>query len=141
MSAAVSVLAFGLALALGSPDEKAPAKNFQLDVSGTTTALRAGKTGKLAVQIKPAEGYKVNEKGPLSLALTAPATLKLDKARLVRADAQGKATSPQFACGFKAQKQGQEPITVNATFVICDTAGTICEMKREKVQVAVRVEP
>ncbi|MEL6183980.1 MAG: hypothetical protein AAFU79_05080 [Myxococcota bacterium] len=108
-------------------------------MSGTTQSVKTGAKGQLSVHIKPAEGYKVNEKGPLSLKLSAKDKVALETAKLLRKDATGKVTSPEFACGFDAKAQGKDAITVDATFVICDIAGTICEMKKEKVEVAVAI--
>ena len=136
--------ALGLALVAASlavPSiGRAEPPNYTVDVSKSTTAVEVGRSGRLAVHIQPAEGYKVNEKGPLGLKLSAPEALALEKAALGRADAQGETTSPEFACGFDAKAPGEQPITVEATFILCDTAGTICEMKREKVEVAVVVK-
>lgn len=126
----------GLALS-GAPSESPP--NFTLDLSKTTTAVRKGETGTLSVHIKPAEGFKVNEQGPLTLKLQAKDRVQLEKDKLGRGDAQGKETSPEFSCGFDAKQKGREAITVDAMFVICDMAGTICELKKERVQVAVSV--
>ena len=116
-------------------------QRYRVDVSGTTQALRVGEEGTLAVRIQPAEGFKVNEKGPLELRLSAPNHLDLDKDAFGRADATGQQVSPTFATEFRARGRGDEPIAVNAKFVLCDTAGTVCEIKRERVTVAVRVSP
>ncbi len=114
-------------------------KNFTVDVAGTTRRVVAGEQGHLAVHIKPADGYKVNDKGPLRLRLSAKDKLALDATKLARKDAKGKVTSPKFGCGFKAKEEGDDAITIDAMFVICDTAGTVCELKREKVEVAIAI--
>lgn len=137
----VMTAALGWALAAGTPAAKDDAKNYSVDVSGTTDKVQVGSKGKVAIHLRPGKGYKVNEKGPLKLELSGTEILALEKSKLVRSDAQGKVTSPKFACGFDAQKQGKDTITVDATFVLCDVKGTICEMKKERVEVAVRVEP
>lgn len=139
MKALLASLSLGLSLALAAPALADEAPVYRIDVSKSTTSVKAGAKGTLALHIAPAEGYKVNEKGPLQLKLDAPAGLSLEKASLGRKDATGTPTSPEFACGFTAKEKGA--ITVNAQFIICDTAGTICEMKREKLTVAVDVTP
>jgi hypothetical protein len=140
MSGIAASAFLGLAVVVGTPNEAPSEPTFEIDVSNTTRSLRAGETGTFAVHIKPAEGYKVNEKGPLRLQLEAPAQLALEKAVLSRDDARGEATAPELACGLDARKEGEAPIDVRAMFVICDEAGTVCEMKRETFEVAVEVD-
>lgn len=129
-----------LAVLPGAAAAEEEAKTFVLDVSETTAKVAKGERGTLAVHIRPAEGYKINEKGPLRLSLSAPEAIALDKQQLGRADATGKETSPAFACGFEGKAAAEAPVTIDAMFVVCDTAGTICEMKKEQVQVAVKVD-
>lgn len=136
MRALASAAAVGLAL-LAAPVVRADAPTYRIDASESTTSVKTGGKGTVAIKIAPAEGYKVNEKGPLGLKLEAPQSIALDKDRLGRSDATGAPTAPEFACGFTARENGE--ITVHATFIICDEAGTICEMKREKLTVAVDV--
>ena len=129
-----------LGLSLSASPEPVQAKKFDVDVSGTTTALKVGHKGKVSVQIQPVAGYKVNDKGPLAVALSAQSHIALEKAKLLRKDAKGSKRSPEFSCGFNAQTAGEDQIDIQLTFVLCDDAGTVCEMKKEKVTVAVVVD-
>lgn len=129
-----------LSLSMSSTVSAEDKTTFELDTSHSTTEVKVGAEGKIALHIKPADGYKVNEKGPLKVSVQAPDGLSVPKSTMGRTDASGKATSPEFQCTFEATAAGTKPVMVQATFVLCDTAGTICEMKREKVQLAVKVE-
>ncbi len=133
----VASVLLGLSL-LAAPD--AEPKKFVLDVSRTTQTLAKGNKGSFFLQIRPIDGYKVNDKGPFSLRLSASEHLALEKALLGRSDATGHQDAPELGCGFEARAPGEGPIVVEAQFVLCDKAGTVCEMKREKVEVAVKVD-
>lgn len=133
-----------LALLLGwttfasTPSSDVP--RFSIDTSGTTAAVGVGAKGDFRLHIRPAEGYKVNDKGPLSLELSPTDKLTFDKSKLTRADVSGPDYSPAFSVGFHGAKLGEAKVKAKLTFVLCDDAITFCELKRAETDVVVLVE-
>lgn len=129
-----------LALSLTVASEtNTPAKNYKLDVSGTSKEVQAGKSGTLKLSIKPAEGYKVSAEAPMKIGLEAEG-LELAKKLLGHQDAKDKkSTAPEFDVSFGATTAGEKSIIVDASFFVCNEK--LCERKTEKVTVPVSVRP
>jgi len=136
----ITELLFAFALAAGADDNAAPpAKNYSIDLAGTTREVQAGKKGELRLAIKAADGYKVSAEAPLKIGLEAQG-LDLSKKQLGHGDAKDKkSTSPEFAVAFGAAAAGEKSILVDAMFFVCNEK--ICERKTEKVTVPVSVRP
>jgi hypothetical protein len=115
------------------------AKKYTIDVSKTTSDVKAGAGGTFALHIQAAAGFKVSHEAPLKITLQSDG-LKLAKSALGAADAKDKkATSPEFEVKFGADAAGQKKIEVDATFFVCDDK--ICERKKETLSVPVSVRP
>jgi hypothetical protein len=119
--------------------EAGAAKKYEVDVSKTTTAVKAGAGGTFALMLKPAAGFKISAEAPLKIAL-ASGGLKLAKSALATADARdAKSGAPAFEVKFEAPAAGPQKIDVNASFYVCNE--TLCEKKQETLAVAVNVAP
>lgn len=128
----------GLAIVAAQPTEENVDKKYTIDFTETTKDVEKGKRGLFAMHIKAAEGYKVSQDAPLKIQL-ASSGLDLQKKTLKSKDAtEKKWTSPRFAVRFGADEPGEQKIDVDAVFFVCDEK--ICERKKEKMTVAVKVQ-
>lgn len=129
------LLALGLTLA---GEAKADAKNYTLDLNGTSKEVHVGKDGTLKLLIKPAQGFKISAEAPLKIGLDARG-LELSKKALGHDDAKDKkSTSPEFDVKFAGTAPGSQSIQVDAMFFVCNEK--LCERKTEKVTIPVNVK-
>ena len=135
----ITVLALSLSFASETSPDDFPDKPYTLQTKGTTTQVKTGAQGKFALQIIPAEGFKVSREAPMKIKLKSEG-LKLEKSKLGQKDAgDKKAKSPKFNVGFGAPSSGKQSVDAHAVFFICNE--TICQRKVEKLKVAVNVTP
>src|SRR5262249_19777486 len=136
----MSILAtLALTLALAAESKADAAKNYTIDVSGTTTSVKSGESGRLILKIQPAKGYHVSPEAPLKITLSGDG-VKLSKESLSRQDAADqKSEAPQFQVGFGTHDPGKKAIAADAMFFVC--SDTLCERKTEKLTVQVDVKP
>ena len=134
-----TALALTLSFSAEASAKDFPDKPYTLKTQGTTTQVKAGKTGQFALQIIPAKGFKVSREAPMKIKLKSSG-LKLEKSKLGQKDAHDKkSTSPQFSVGFQAPSSGGQSVDANAVFFICNE--NICQRKLEKLKVAISVTP
>ncbi|MBX2813024.1 MAG: hypothetical protein KTR25_14505 [Myxococcales bacterium] len=122
-------------------DVSASVEHFWLDTSGSTQQVKLGTKGQVRLQIRPKKGYKVNDKGPLAVVFVGTPNIIVDRTKMGRADAEGTSDRPVFSSNFLARKTSQDQVRVQATFVLCDTKGTFCELKKESVAIQVAIQP
>ncbi|MBK8011179.1 MAG: hypothetical protein IPK13_07490 [Deltaproteobacteria bacterium] len=144
------VLGIAASLLLGrvasaEPQSPADPKLYVLTFENTKPVVPAGKRGVLALQIRPADGYKVNREAPLSVELES-ARLKFAKTRLGHKDATGasgaagaKSASIEFKANFDADRDaGDAIVRVTASFFVCDDK--ICVRQEAHAETTIRVE-
>jgi hypothetical protein len=133
---AVPALALGLAVCLAF---SAPALAGELhDVTPTPASAKVGAPGKASVTLSAKNGWKLNAEAPVSLKVTPPAGLTVEKAKLSRKDlAQSDAHAARFDVAFNATEPGTKNIQCEASFVICQESA--CKPVKETVTLAVDV--
>src|SRR5678810_361765 len=90
-----------------SADEKATKDDYDLDVSGTDTKVKAGVDGKFSLVLRPKNGKKVHPEAPLEVSFKDPKGVKPAKAKLGRNDVVDKAAkAPEVRTTFRADKPG-----------------------------------
>jgi hypothetical protein len=130
----LAVKALPLLLALASP---ALAGELH-DVTPTPAKAKVGAAGKASVTLSAKNGWKLNAEAPVSLKLTPPPGLTVDKPELSRKDlAQSDAHAARFDVGFSASEPGTKNIQCEASFVICQESA--CKPVKETVVLAVDV--
>jgi hypothetical protein len=117
----------------------APAAAGELhDVTATPASAKVGAPAKASVTLSAKNGWKLNAEAPVSLKLTPPAGLTVEKAKLSRKDlAQSDAHAARFDVGFAASEPGTKNIQCEASFVICQESA--CKPVKETVTLAIDV--
>jgi hypothetical protein len=91
---------------------------FQIDKS--ETIMPAGKKALSSVTITTQKGWLLNPESPITLKLRAPAGVRVDKAKLERADlAVAKETTARFDVGVTLARPGKQRIEAVAAFELC----------------------
>jgi hypothetical protein len=127
----------GLTLALCLATGVAQAGELH-DVSTTPAKAAVGAPGKARVVLSAKNGWKLNEQAPVSLKVTPPAGIAVDKPRLGRKDlAESGKDKAAFDVGFTAAEAGSKSIDAEASFVICQASA--CKQVKEKVTMNVDV--
>jgi hypothetical protein len=122
-------------LVAGSATAAAP--EYELKTGGAVE-VATGARGSASLTIAPAAGRRIDGAAPLSVRLSAPKGLKLERRRLSLADAADpRAEAPRFDLAFTAEQPGAYALTVEARFWIC--AKKTCRPVRDKVEIAVTV--
>lgn len=108
----------------------------------TTVATKAapGTPAKARVVLQAKNGWKMNDQAPMSLKVTAPPGITVEKAKLGRKDlAESHKDSAAFDVAFVASEPGKKAIDAEASFVICQAEA--CKQVKEKVTLNVEVAP
>jgi hypothetical protein len=142
MTRAALALAFALAAvpALAADPGAEAAKAYALDTTGSTSAVKAGEQGRLAVTIRPtAPGWHVHPQAPLKIRFEAPPALKLAKAELGRKDAADpKAEQPRFETTFVAAAAGAHEAKATVDFFVCSDTACVKQVRSVAIPVAVK---
>jgi hypothetical protein len=111
-------LVFPLALLLLASPAFGKEAGFQIDKS--ETVMPAGKKAISSVTITTQKGWLLNPEAPLTLKLKPPAGVRVDKAKLERADlAVAKETAARFDVGVTLARPGKQRIEAVAAFELC----------------------
>jgi hypothetical protein len=107
-------------------------------VSTSPTKAAVGTPGKARVTLQAKNGWKMNAEAPVSLKVTAPPGVTVEKPKLGRKDlAESHKDSAAFDVGFVASEPGSKAIDGEASFVICQESA--CKQVKEKVTMNVEV--
>jgi hypothetical protein len=108
------------------------------EVSASAATGAVGAKGTFQVEILAKTGWHMNDEAPLSLKLTPPAGLSLDKTKYTRKDnlAKGNARA-RFDVAFTGVEAGTKTINAEASFVVCQE--TTCLPVRETLTIPVEV--
>lgn len=91
---------------------------FNLSVNAPKTA-RASTRTTATVKVSPSEGYKMNLEYPTKLSVTAPEGVKLEKAKLTKADGRVDTKAVEFDVAFTAETRGKKSFTGELKFAVC----------------------
>ncbi|MEW5740798.1 MAG: hypothetical protein AB1938_17855 [Myxococcota bacterium] len=132
-------MVFGLS-ALAEVDVKTL---YDVTTEGTSTQVKAGEKGKVAIAIKTKEGAHVSDEAPLKIELSSKEA-KLDKQKLAYADSLAKKgegekspPDPRFEVAFTAPK-GKATVEAKLTFFIC--TDKICARQTKSLSLPVEVQ-
>jgi hypothetical protein len=108
------------------------------EVSTAPTKAAVGTPAKARVTLHAKNGWKMNADAPVSLKVTPPPGVTVDKPKLGRKDlAESHKESAAFDVGFTASEAGKKAIDCEASFVICQESA--CKQVKEKVTMNVDV--
>jgi hypothetical protein len=129
-------MAVPLAVALTSA---APVLAGELhDVTAAPGKTTVGTPGKTSVTLAAKNGWHLNPDAPISVKLTPPAGVTVDKAKLGRKDlALSTPEKARFDVGFAADAPGSKSIECETSFVICQESA--CKPIKETVTLNVDV--
>ena len=127
------ILAAGITTAAGA----ARAESLY-EIAKTEPKVAVGATATASLTITAKSGWHVNAEAPITVALTAPAGVSLQKIKLTRADlAASSVDSARFDIPVAAKETGKQTIAAEARFVICQEQA--CKPVKETVAFAVEV--
>ena len=131
-----SIGAMSFVLAAGSTK----ASDALYEIKKTEPKVAVGATGTASLTITAKAGWHVNGEAPISVALTAPAGVTLQKAKLTRADlAQSTPEAARFDIPVSATEPGKKTINAEARFVLCQEQA--CKPVKETLALAVDITP
>ena len=131
-----SIGAMSFVLAAGSTK----ASDALYEIKKTEPKVAVGSTATASLTITAKAGWHVNGEAPISVALTAPAGVTLQKAKLTRADlAQSTPEAARFDIPVSATEAGKKTINAEARFVLCQEQA--CKPVKETLALAVDITP
>jgi len=110
------------------------------EIKKTEPKVAVGATATASLTIHAKAGWHVNAEAPITVALTPPAGVTLQKAKLTRADlAQSSQESARFDIPVSATEAGKKTISAEARFVLCQEQA--CKPVKETLVLALDVAP
>jgi len=110
------------------------------EIKKTEPKVAVGATATASLTITAKGGWHVNEEAPITVALTAPAGVTVQKAKLTRADlAQSTKEAARFDIPVSATEAGKKTINAEARFVLCQEQA--CKPVKETLVLAVDITP
>jgi hypothetical protein len=134
----VAVAALSLtALSIGA---RASAADALYEIKKTEPKVAVGATATASLTITAKAPWHVNAEAPITVALTPPAGVTVQKAKLTRADlAQSTQETARFDIPVSATEVGKKTINAEARFVLCQAEA--CKPVKETLALAVDVAP
>src|SRR3954452_9467654 len=133
--ASIGTLSFVLAASTAAGGDAA-----LYEIKKTEPKVAVGATATASLTITAKAGWHVNEEAPITVALTAPAGLTVQKAKLTRADlAQSTKEAARFDIPVSATEAGKKTITAEARFVLCQEQA--CKPVKETLALALEISP
>lgn len=110
------------------------------EIKKTEPKVAVGATATASLTITAKAGWHVNAEAPITIALTPPAGVTVQKAKLTRADlAQSTQESARFDIPISATEAGKKTIAAEARFVLCQEQS--CKPVKETLALAVEITP
>jgi hypothetical protein len=110
------------------------------EIKKTEPKVAVGATATASLTITPKAGWHMNGEAPITVALTAPAGVTLQKAKLTRADlAQSTKDAARFDIPVSASEPGKKTINAEARFVLCQEQA--CKPVKETLALALEITP
>lgn len=134
------MFSLALVLALGATaDGLATEADYDLVTTGTTSQVKNGREGTLALSIVPKNGFKVSEETPLSIALMSDDGLQMSQAKIGRKEMiDPKAKAPAWKVAFTGAKLGSHDIKADIVFFLC--SDKVCQRMTTSKAVAIVVK-
>jgi hypothetical protein len=102
--------------------------NFQVQL-GPIGQSKDALTGKLALEIHPADRWKFAEKAVTAIDIALPKAVKMDKVKLRNPDlAANQPKLRRFEIPYKAAAKGKHELTLKFDFVVCNDE--LCQKKK-----------
>lgn len=100
---------------------------------------KKGQRAVAKIEVKPGAGFHMNKEYPTSLALTAPAGVTLDKAKLTAKDAaKWEEQGGEFDVSYTAARPGKQMVTGELKFAVC--SANSCDPKKSPVSFEINVK-
>jgi hypothetical protein len=132
--ASIGTMTFVLAAGVSS------ASDALYEIKKTEPKVAVGATATATLTITAKSGWHVNGEAPITVALTAPAGVTLQKLKLSRADlAQSTPEAARFDIPVSATEAGKKTINAEARFVLCQAQA--CKPVKETLAFAVEITP
>src|SRR4029079_18433253 len=110
------------------------------EIKKTEPKVSVGATATASLTITARAGWHVNAQAPITVALTAPAGVTVQKAKLTRADlAQSSQESARFDIPVSATETAKNTKNAEGRFVLCQEQG--CKPVKETLALAVDITP
>jgi hypothetical protein len=110
------------------------------EIKKTEPKVTVGATATASLTITAKAGWHVNGEAPITVALTPPAGVTVQKAKLTRADlAQSTQESARFDIPVSATEAGKKTINAEARIVLCQEQA--CKPVKETLALAVEITP
>ena len=110
------------------------------EIKKTEPKVAVGATGTASLTITPKAGWHMNGEAPITVALTPPAGVTLQKVKLTRADlAQNTKDAARFDIPVSATEPGKKTINAEARFVLCQEQA--CKPVKETLALALEITP
>ena len=117
-----------------------PPSDALYEIKKTEPKVAVGATATASLTITAKAGWHVNAEAPITVALTAPAGVTVQKAKLTRADlAQSTQEAARFDIPVSATEAGKKTINAEARFVLCQEQA--CKPVKETLALAVDITP
>lgn len=110
---------------------------YNLSVNAPKSAKASTRTT-ATVKVEPAGGYKMNLDYPTKLSVTAPEGVKLEKAKLTKADGRVDTKSVEFDVAFTAETKGKKAFTGELKFAVCTENDCIPQVQAVSFEVEVQ---
>jgi len=135
--ASIGTMTFVLAASVSTVSK---ASDALYEIKKTEPKVAVGGTGTASLTITAKAGWHVNGEAPISVALTAPNGVTLQKAKLTRADlAQSTPEAARFDIPVSATEAGKKTINAEARFVLCQEQA--CKPVKETLALSVDITP
>jgi hypothetical protein len=132
--ASIGTMTFVLATGVSS------ASDALYEIKKTEPKVAVGATATATLTITAKSGWHVNGEAPISVALTAPAGVTLQKLKLTRSDlAQSTPEAARFDIPVSATEAGKKTINAEARFVLCQEQA--CKPVKETLALALDIAP
>jgi hypothetical protein len=110
------------------------------EIKKTEPKVAVGATATASLTITAKAGWHVNAEAPITVALTAPTGVTLQKAKLTRADlAHSTQDAARFDIPVSATEAGKKTINAEARFVLCQEQA--CKPVKETLALDVDITP
>ena len=125
---------------LGLTAGVAAAAETLYEIKKTEPKVAVGATATASLTITAKAGWHVNAEAPITVALTPPAGVTVQKVKLTRADlAQSSLESARFDIPVSATEAGKKTISAEARFVLCQEQA--CKPVKETLALALDITP
>ncbi len=118
-----------LILALALP-RAARAAEASAEVGLSPEAVAVGQAARLEIRFRVPEGSHISPDAPLSIRVSAPPAVKIEKPRLRYADAVSVGAAPSFADRLTPTAAGEQAIEVSMSYYVCKK--DLCDRRTQR---------